>query len=391
LTNRDPAAGVVLFMVLILSTMMFLLVSTLLIITMTEVHLAKFEQRSTQAFYAAESGITLGVSKLRENYYHRTVINDTLAIGGDTSLLTVEFQNRPNSLYHLVLQGQGSVPGVQAAVRRTVTRQVVLKPFILFARDTLKMSSGIGITGNVHGNSTVTMGAGTTIDGDLTSTIPVIDNGGTVNGQIQLEPEIPFPELSLELYYPTYRYNGGEYTAKPLVHDIIPLSAVDDLEPPAPVLHMYSGFPDAENPAGVFYPASSISGELVALQVDGTVVLPTPGSLALNGIVHITPVDNFPALISAKDLNLNLIGNLDRFSPESLEQSQIQGVVYVSGALTLTGNNTGGELVNGSLLGHTLRITGLPFVRMRYDPTLFSDPPPGIDFLELGPWREVFE
>ena len=124
---KTDSAGVVLFMVLIVSTIMFLLVGTLLIITMTEVHLANFEQRSTQAFYAAESGLTLGVSKLRENYYYRTVINDTLAIGGNTALLTVEFHHRPNSLYHLILQGQGTVPGLHAATRRTVTRQVVLK------------------------------------------------------------------------------------------------------------------------------------------------------------------------------------------------------------------------------------------------------------------------
>ena len=66
-------------------------------------------------------------------------------------------------------------------------------------------------------------------------------------------------------------------------------------------------------------------------------------------------------------------------------------MVYVSGALSLIGNNTAGEIVSGSMLGHTIRITGNPFVRMSYDPTLFSDPPPGIDFLERGAWREIFQ
>ena len=50
LTINDSSAGVVLFMVLILATIMFLLVGTLLVITMTEVYLADFEQRSSQAF-----------------------------------------------------------------------------------------------------------------------------------------------------------------------------------------------------------------------------------------------------------------------------------------------------------------------------------------------------
>jgi type II secretory pathway component PulK len=84
------SSGVVLLMVLILSAIMYLIASTLLLITMTEIHISDFEQRSTQAFYAAESSVTLGLSKLRENpdYRHKNDLYDT-SIGGNPGYFIV--------------------------------------------------------------------------------------------------------------------------------------------------------------------------------------------------------------------------------------------------------------------------------------------------------------
>jgi hypothetical protein len=407
------SSGTVLLMVLILSAIMYLIATTLLLITMTEVHIADFEQRSTQAFYAAESSVTLGLAKLRTNTDYRTNTSETTSIGGNTGLLNVQFYDGTDdgnglfrdalspSLYRLVLRGKGTIPGLNAATKRTVEREVVLKPFALFAQTTLTLTSGCTITGNIHGNSSVIIGLGNTVEksldfpsGDATSNGALINDGSVDGTESSLEPQISLPAFPIIPNPPTYHYKGKEYTAKPLVHDTLTLSPKGSIDPPAPSIELYSGFADPDdNPAGVFYPESEITGTLTALLVEGTVIIPPSyptGTVAINGAVTITPVENFPALISAKDLNITLIGNLETFS-DSLEKSQIQGLLYVQGNVSFTGNNTPGEIITGSILGYTITLTGNPVFEVRYDPAIISNPPLGIDLIELGEWREVFE
>jgi len=385
----NNSSGTVLLMVLILSAIMYLIAGTLLLVTMTEVHLADFEQRSTQAFYAAESSVTLGLAKLRTDPDYRTDASDTTSIGANTGLLNAQFYDGTNdgnghfrkslapSLYRLVIRGTGSVPGLDAAARRTVEREVVLKPFALFAQATLTLAGGCTIKGNVHGNVAVTIEIGSTVTGDVTS-------------QSSSEPPITLPGSPISLYFPKYWYNGAEYDAQPLTHDTVTLSPAGGVDPPAPAIEVYSGFPTSDNPAGVFYPDSEISGSLVALQVQGTVIIPSPQNLSLTGAVTITPVANFPALIGATDLTLMLMGNLEIFSA-SLEKSRIQGLIYAKGDLAITGNDAPGEMITGSILGRNIMITGNPIIQVKYDPAVMSNPPPGIDLIELGEWREVFE
>lgn len=398
--RSHPSSGAVLFMVLILTTVMYLVASTLLLITMTEIQLAGFGQRSTQAFYAAESSLALGLSKLRNNANYRSDTSDTIDIGTNTAMLTAEFYDGTNdgnghylkalkpSLYRLVLRGIGMVPGLHAATKRTVERDLIIKPFALFARNNLTLDGGCAITGNIHGNSTVTIETETAVTGDVTSN-GNINNNGTITGVASdLEPKLDLPALLIDGYFPKYTYNGNEYEAEPLAYDIVLLDDEDD--PPAPSIHLYSGFPSTDNPAGVFYFDSEIMEPYNAFRVEGTVIIPQPGMLAINGAVTITPVDNFPALISRKNLDITLIGGLEDFS-SSIKKSEIQGLIYVQGNVSITGNNTTGEVIIGSLLGHNITITGDPTFQVTYDPAIISDPPPGVDLIEFGEWREIVE
>ena len=145
-----------------------------------------------------------------------------------------------------------------------------------------------------------------------------------------------------------------------------------------------------DNPAGVFSLTAELSADtLTAIQVNGTLIIPSGEPLTMQGIIHIEPKKNFPALISLKHLNLTLIGNLEKFS-KSLEKNRIEGFMYVLGNVLITANDAPGELLYGSLFADDIRIVANPLVKMTYDPKIFSNPPPGIDFIDFGAWREVF-
>lgn len=398
---------------------MFLFASTLLLFTMTEVHISDFEQRSTQAFYAAESSVTLGLAKLRTNTDYRTDTNDTISIGGNTGLLNVQFYDGTHdknghyrkalapSLYRLALRGQGSVPGLNAAARRTIERDVVVKPFVLFARNTVTLSAGCKVTGNIHSNASVIIDKLSEVKGNVTSNGPVTIgdkifndtkpkkiNDGIVDGTVSsLEPEIIVSLLPIVLYFPKYHYKGKEYKAEPLVHDTVTLSPVGGVDPPAPSIEVYSGFPTTDNPAGVFYPNTEIMGPLTALQVKGTVVIPSAypkSTVLINGVVTITPVDNFPALICEKELDIRLIGNLEKFL-KSLKKNRIIGLISVKEDVSLSGTDTPGDIIQGSIFGNGIIITANPTLQVTYNSAIISDPPPGIDLIEIGEWREIFE
>lgn len=414
-TMNNSSSGTVLIMVLILSAIMFLIASTLLLITMTEVHISDFEQRSTQAFYTAESSITLGLSELRKNADHRSNKQDIMSIGGNIGMLAVKFVSLSPSLYHLVLKGTGTVPGLNAAeAKRIVERAVVVKPFVLFAWRGVTVSGGCKIIGKIHGNDSVSIDKLSTVKGDLTSSNPVTIgdeifndpapktiNNGIVDGTVSSrEPEITFPTLPIALYLQKYWYNAIECKAQPLIHKTVILSPVDGVNPPVPSVDIYSGEPTPENPAGIFYLESEIIGSFIIFNVTGTVVDPfTTGSLSINGSIKIMPGSNedfkhFPALITARNLNITFtsVESLNPFfSYEDLKKSQIEGLIYADGDVSFTENDTTGNVMTGSILGENISITGNSGFQVTYDSTIISDPPPGIDLIEPGEWKESFE
>jgi hypothetical protein len=180
------SSGSVLLMVLIMSAILYLVAATLLFLTMTEVHLADFEQRSTQAFFVAESSIARGISKLRQNPDDRTTTTDTMSIGGNVGSLNVQFHRKifdnTTSLYQLILEGTGSVTGSHAAANRIVRRDVIVKPFAVFAQNNVLLSGGCQIIGNVHGNGSVILWPDSRITGDVTSSVSVQSDEGQISG-----------------------------------------------------------------------------------------------------------------------------------------------------------------------------------------------------------------
>jgi hypothetical protein len=215
----------------------------------------------------------------------------------------------------------------------------------------------------------------------VTSSVSVQSNEGQVSGTTSSnEPPLQIPELSFDLYYPRYWYDDGtglrEYEAKPLAQDTITLEKSGSEEPPVPSIELYSGFPSSDNPAGFFYPESEITGQFAALEVEGTVIIPSsyPAStFALQGLVKIIPLDDFPALLSVKDTHITFIPNLKKFSG-SLKKSDIQGLIYSQGNLAFTGNGTTGKLITGSLFGLNVDLTTDQFFQINYDRKLFASP-----------------
>ena len=121
-------SGVVLFMVLILTVIMFLVAGTLLIITMTEIRLSDFEYRSTQAFYAAESAFAIGIARLRQNSAYRGDYAPMYYdIGRNPGEIESTTRELPPALYHFFLCGTGKIPGWQVAATRTVEQEVAIK------------------------------------------------------------------------------------------------------------------------------------------------------------------------------------------------------------------------------------------------------------------------
>jgi hypothetical protein len=413
--GRSGSAGTVLLLVLILSAAMYLVAGTLLLITTAEVQIANFEQRATQAFCAAESSLTLGVSLLRDEPDYRADKQAVMTIGNNPAMLSVTFYEgiedgggvyRPSlapSLYRLILRGTGTVSGLNAAAHRTLEREVVIKPFALYARDSLTLVGNCTMTGHLHANDTLTLGSGATVVGNATSTRPVnADTGATVSGVMStesaLEPAIAFPELAVDRYWPHYTYEGARYAAEPLsVTFSVALTAEEGEELPGTVIDVYRAAPHEENPAGVFVLDEVIddasANTLTALEVEGTVIIPASAQVALRGAVTIRPVEHFPAIVSANDLSLTLLGNLGQFFDApypSWISSSLEQMIYVNGVFTLTAEEITDTLIEGSVFSQASSLTGLPRLKMAYDSEVFTEPPPGLHLIELGAWREVF-
>jgi hypothetical protein len=389
-------------MVLIMTAILYLVAATLLLLTMTEVHLSDFELRSTQALYAAESSVTLGVSRLRREPHYRSTTSDTFMVGNNPAMMTVDFQrnlfHNTTSLYHLTLKGTGVVPGWHASTARKIKQDVIVKPFALFAQNSVFISQNCHVIGDVHANGPVILESGSKVTGNVTSAALVQDQDDQtiVSGKTSFpEPNLTVPELDLLTYYPKYWYQGTQYEAQPLNHDTILLSQEGPNPAPFEKIEVYSGYwlaPD--NPAGVFYLNEPLEGPIMALDLEGTLIIPpdfADAAFAFTGPASITPVDNFPAIVSAKPIDITFMDGADlRQYSNSIPTTHLQGLVYGESNILIRGNGTTGRVMTGSLVGTTITLETDLMLRIKYDNALLESPPPGIDFLELGAWQEAF-
>ncbi|GAK59179.1 integral membrane protein CcmA involved in cell shape determination [Candidatus Vecturithrix granuli] len=409
-TQIQASPGVVLFMVLILTVMMFLAAGTLLIITMTEIRLSDFEYRSNQAFYGAESAIALGIANLRQESAAYGPI--AYEVGGNPGYLEISTRFLPPSVYHFILCGAARISGWQASATRAIEREITIKPFVVFAENQVTLTGQCTIEGNVHGHATIEVGPSVTITGNVTaSTTPVL-NQGTIEGDHissdigTLEPEISFPELAIDFYSWTYPCTGIDGApifceAQPLIHDTLLLDLDENPETPEETIELFSSdVSSTNNPARIFYLSFEVpEASLTAFNVYGTVVIPSDypsDTVLLKGSFMIEPLNtssnHFPALISAKPLSMTFREDLANKS-DSIAENHITGLIYVLGDLTLI-SETSGEIITGSLFGRNITITGnqAAATEISYDPAIFTTPPPGFDLIELGAWREsVFE
>lgn len=406
----QASAGVVLFMSLILTVILFLAVGTLLLITMTEIRLSDFEYRSTQAFYGAESAIVLGIANLRQQIEAYGPI--AYEVGGNPGYLEISTRSLPPSVYHFILCGAANISGWQASATRTIEREITVKPFVVFAENRVTLAGQCALEGNVHGNATVRVGTSVTIKGNVTASTTPVDNQGKIEGEHissdedTLEPKISFPELATDSYGWTYPCTGTDGApsvceAQPLIHDTLTLDLDENPETPDEKIEVFSSdISSTKNPAQIFYLDFEIpETSLTAFNVYGTVVIPSDYSLntlSLEGSFMIKPLstssNHFPALLSAKPLNLTLRGDLAEKSA-SIAENRITGLIYVVGDLEIT-SETSGKIITGSLFGRNVTIRGNQAspLQISYDPAIFTTPPPGFDLIELGAWKEaVFE
>ncbi len=416
--KRLSSSGVVLIMVLILNAIIYLVISTLFLLIMTETHLAGFEQRSTQAFYVAESAITEGIVRLRSNHENHQVLNELMNVGGHQNALTTTFtpqscgeDGTSESWYALSLQGLGVVTGPQAATRRTVERKIVIKPFTLLAQGSVTLehwchiSSPDKTNGNIHGNALVTIRDDATVEGDVSSSGDIlIASSVTLTGETSDdEPEIAFPHLSVERYTPKYIYNGAEYQVQPLS-----LTSFMNEDGTTRLDLYYSGTPGSENPAGVYLlqreVTDSINGTvlvLTALNVRGTVIIRAPFNL--KGRVRIEPaVEHFPAFISANgtSITMTFIDMTTMVTPFSdlnvgdlvhiPNENAIQGLIYSAGNINVTAYSDRVN-VNGSIFGQNITLNGEAVLNVTYDPGIMTNSPPGLQLVDYGEWREIVE
>ena len=406
---QTRSAGSALISVVILSAIVYLAIVALLILAATETQIAYYEQRTTQAFYGAESALTLGIADLRGyNGEKVSVFNEAVIIGGEPATFSSHLEKPKKketgveSLYHHSLVGTATRTGPNGATTRAVQQDIVIKPFALFASKSLQLRGGCAIAGHAHGNDSVSLDAGAVIDGNLTSSAGVSASSTQVLGKAQKEEDIRLPVVPLRAYYPKYIYKGEVFEAEPLaLQEIIPLVAKDDIPPPAAELRFYAQTPSVKNPAGVFYVSSEInsdaSGALVALAIQGTLLLEHPAKL--RGIVQISAVDNFPAFVnfSENPLEITVIPpklitpfmDLTVGSSRALpDDSLIQGLIYSSGDVAIAAEGVSGTALKGSIFAKNITLTGNPTLKMEYNLRVLTNSPPGLQLVERSEWRE---
>ena len=406
---QTRSAGSALISVVILSAIVYLAIVALLILAATETQIAYYEQRTMQAFYGAESALTLGIADLRGyNGEKVSVFNEAVIIGGEPATFSSHLEKPKKketgveSLYHHSLVGTATRTGPNGATTRAVQHDIVIKPFALFASKSLQLRGGCAIAGHAHGNDSVSLDAGALIDGNLTSSAGAPAFSEQVTGKAQGEEEMRLPIIPLRAYYPKYIYKGEVFEAEPLaLTETIPLIAKDDAQPPAAELRLYAQTPSVKNPAGVFYVSSEInsdaSGALVALAIQGTLLLEHP--VKLRGIVQISAVDNFPALVNFSENPLEItlmpIEKIAPFLYASLSgsraqpnESLIQGLIYSLGDVAITADDVGGTALKGSIFAKNITLTGNPTLKMEYNLRVLTNSPPGLQLVERSEWRE---
>ena len=416
--KQHASSGTVLIMVLILNAIIYLAISTLLLLIVTEIHLADFEQRSTQAFYVAESAITEGIVRLRVNHKNHHDLNNLITVGGHQHALTTTFTPQPcgedgasESWYALTLQGLGIVTGPQAATRRKVERKLVIKPFTLFAERNVNLQYWCQISGpddtngNIHGNALVSIGDDVTVEGDVSSSDEIlVSSNATLTGETsEDEPEIVFPDFFVTPYAPKYMYNGEEYQAQPLFPSAFPS---EDGTARLDIYH--SGTPGTENPAGVYLLQDEITDEVsgtltvfTAFDVQGTVIVRAPFNL--KGRVRIEPAaEHFPAFISANGHSVEMtfvdLATIETAFPDlDIEdfalipnENSIQGLIYSAGDMSLTAYSDKLD-VHGSIFGQNVTLDGDAVLNVTYDPRIMTNSPPGLQLVDYGEWREVID
>ena len=412
---RDrSSSGAALIVVLILSAIIYLAVTTIWLMTMTEISLSDFERRSIRAFYLAETAITMGVARLRTEPGNLTMFSDTVSEKLDVFSVayTPKLYDEHESWYNLVLEGEGVISGPTASAKRRVLREIVQKPFVLFGEE-IELRELCRIDGNIHGNQKVDIGANVKVEGHISSSLAeaIISEDAVIPEEETpaLEPEMTFPLIPENIYSPKYFYEGGEYEAQTLsLTTSLSLSPDDEgHDPPVEILNIYRGKADPENnPAGVFVVNSAgledeAHNTLSVIDVEGSVILPASVPFLLKGLVRIEPLENFPALLSfgGGEVNLGLISFeeikdfLDVSNPELAklpQKNSIEGLLYSLGTIKLA-TESGSITIDGSIWADTIVLEGNATCAVDFSPRLFTNPPPGLKVVEQGEWRELIE
>ncbi|PID56356.1 hypothetical protein CSB45_11780 [candidate division KSB3 bacterium] len=408
LLQPHPSSGAALIVVLILSAIIYLALNAVLLMTTTEIHLSNFEQRSIQAFYLAESALARGVAGLRAAPDDLTSFSDV--IPGTLNVFSVSFSpkryDEHESWYHLSLNGEGIVSGPGASATRRVSQEILIKPFALFAAQKIAVQDHCRIHGHLHGNQEVHIGADVTVEGHISSSFsePIVSEDADLSEDEEpaREPETGFPAISPDLYFPQYLYQEKQYTAQALE-----LTASLALSGSAErLLNVYRGQADPENnPAGIFVLHSAIEDDtqstLTAIDLQGgSLVLPGTKKCYIKGLVHISPVENYPAVIhfgtGAMHLNTINVASLTFSDTGNTEisklptQNSIEGLLYSLGNLVLTAES-GSVTLKGSIWAQNISVRGEATCKIDFSPGLMTNPPPGLKVVEYGAWRELLE
>lgn len=415
--------GSALIMVIVLSAIIYLTVTLLLLMTTVETRVSYSEQRSMQALFGAESFLTLGVADGRAlNGEWRNSVSEQITFGDELTIFYTRVAGsdkgdtpQKRSLYCGEHRGTAAVYGPNGLTKRQIWENVRIKPFALFAEQEVSLLSGVKIVGdsndikaNVHGNTRAYLASGVSVEGNVTS------NGqikcamsaecpkNSATGKIQEDCRLSFPKIAERLYYPKYMYQGKVYEAEPLgTPKSIPLTSKDEKEqPPAQAIHIYEERPSKANPAGVFFADAPINDEvsntLTNFDIEGTLILRGAGNWNIKGIVKITAVEQFPAILKFSDAPLSLtyipFSTIQPFLSEGgggmNQANQISGLIYSTGDVTLASNGAGGELVKGSVFARNITISGDPQFLLGYNLRLLTDSPPGLQLVERFNWRE---
>ncbi len=425
--DRNNDSGAALIMVVVLSAIIYLAITLLLLLTSTETQVSFFEQRSMQAFYAAESALTLGIANLRANNGQPLKITNELVTFAD-ELIAFSSEALPptqtGALYHHSAFGGALISGATGATRRGVAQDVIIKPFTLFASERLSLAGGVKIVGhtadiasNIHGGQHVRLTPGVSVAGNVTSGAniecqnriiapegKITCPANPITGIVQIETDITFPQMSSKVYAPQYMFHGKLYDAEALGSpNIVALVPKGEVEPPARAIHLYVRRPDpTKNPAGIFYADTIInddaSNTLTNLDIEGTLLLQGAGDWKIKGIVKISAVENFPALLSFSSASCLLtyipFESIEPYLPEEGNgrdmntTNHISGLIYSQGDVTLNSHGVDGEFIHGSVFAKNIEISGeIQFV-IRYDLRVLTDSPPGLHLVETLNWRE---